>query len=209
MFQFSPYAFMVFVHVASAVALVGQSLGAPLIHARVRGARTLAELRLWLDFARQSARWNPPAALVLLGSGLYLGSAGWWRQPWFQVAVAAWLLNTLLAARLVKPAAAALGAAAARAGDGPVPDDMDALRRRKAWAAARVMLANDLAILYVMIDKPSLIQTLVIVALANVAVGWASLGLERAPLPAPAINAAIPSPPSASASPGATRVPGA
>ena len=168
MFELSSYSLIVFAHVASAMTLVGHSLGSPLVHAMIRDARSLPALRAWLDFARQSARWNPAAALVLLGSGVYLGSAGWWSQAWFHVAVAAWVVNLLLAALVVKRSAAALGMAAARAGDGPVPDDVDRLRRLPGWAAAaRTMLANDLAILYVMIGKPSLVESLAVMAMAN------------------------------------------
>jgi hypothetical protein len=45
---------------------------------------------------RRRSRANPAAAFILLGTGVYLGSAGWWTQAWFHVSLAAWLANSLL-----------------------------------------------------------------------------------------------------------------
>jgi len=193
MMTLSLYSVLVFVHVASAMVLVGHSLGAPLVQVMMREARTLPALRAWLEFARRSARWNPPAALVLLFSGVYLGaSTGWWRQGWFLVALAAWIVNAALAARVLKPAAAALGQAAALAGDGPVPDSLDRLRNGARWSAARVMLANDLVILYVMIDKPSTAGCVLLVGLAQLSLAAVALARKHPALTVPGAGQAPP-----------------
>lgn len=174
--ELSIYTLVLFAHLMSAIVLMGSGLVAPLAHRFVREARTLADLRRWLDFGRRSSKWNPIAALVLLGSGIYLGSIGWWAQPWFYVAIGAWVLNAALAGGVVGRTASVLDQAAARAGDGPVPPSVDALRRSRGWEAAHgAMLGSDVAILYVMMAKPGLTGSvgLVIVAIAlALGVSW-------------------------------------
>ncbi len=174
--ELSPYTLVLFAHLLSAVVLIGSGLVAPLTHRFICAARTLGELRGWLDFGRRSSKWNPVAALVLLGSGVYLGSVGWWSEPWFFVALAAWVLNATLAGAIVGRTAAALGQAAAPGGEAPVPPEVDALRRSRGWALAHdAMLANDLAILWIMLAKPGLVGSVGLLVVALVA----ALGLSR------------------------------
>jgi hypothetical protein len=85
-------------------------------------APTIDRLSDWLDVLRRSVRANPPAAMGLLASGLYLGSEGWWSQPWFYVALGAWVANFSCATFVVKPSVAALSRAATGAGSGPAVD---------------------------------------------------------------------------------------
>lgn len=168
MVNISDYALVLFLHIGAAIVLVGHTLGAPVLHASLRDAATASEVARWLGFARRSARWNPAASLVLLASGLYLGAAGWWRQPWFALAGAAWVANAILVRRVVMPSAGALMAAAIRAGAGPVDPEMARLRHSTAWAlAAQAMIANDFAILFVMIDKPALNAAAVVMLVAH------------------------------------------
>ncbi len=167
--MFEPYSLVLYVHVLSAIALVGHSIGAPLERAAIREAATLGDLRRWIAFAGRSARWNPAVALVLLASGIYLGSAGWWEQAWFHVSLAGWFVNVFLAAFAVGRTAGATMAAAVKAGEGPVPPQVDALRHSNAWALGmQSLLANDLAVLFIMMNKPGLLGSLAAVAVANV-----------------------------------------
>ncbi|HUU33671.1 MAG TPA: hypothetical protein VMW48_06380 [Vicinamibacterales bacterium] len=170
MVNISAYTLMLFLHIGAAIALVGHTLGAPALHASLREATTASDVARLLGFAGRSARWNLAASLVLLVSGLSLGAAGWWQQSWFALAVAAWIANALLATRVVKPSAGALMAAAVSTGDGPVGREMERLRHSTGWAlAARAMIANDLAILYVMIDKPGLAHAAGVMLVAHTA----------------------------------------
>jgi hypothetical protein len=81
--EISIYSTVLIVHVFAAVVLIGSALHAPLARGLVRTAATLDDLRRALDFSRRATRWNPVAAVALLGSGVYLGSIGWWSLPWF------------------------------------------------------------------------------------------------------------------------------
>jgi hypothetical protein len=115
-----------------------------------------------------------------LGTGLFLGSSGWWSQAWFWVALASWLANSALAAAVIQRLGRALGRATAAAGEGPVTGEIDRLRRSPAWdVAGDAMLANDLAILYVMLDKPGLAGALALLAAAQLALAGARLVRAR------------------------------
>ena len=175
MFDLSVYSIVLLVHIASGILLVSSALFAPLTRHAILRAPALDRLRDSLDFLRRSARANPAAAMALLATGLYLGSAGWWHQPWFFVALAAWIANLLLATFAVKPSVIALARAAAGAGNGPIGPDVDRLRRSRRWDVAEgLMRGNDLAMLYVMFVKPSAAESLLVVAAA----GLACLGIE-------------------------------
>ena len=168
--MFEWYSLVLFVHVVAAVALVGHSLTTPISRAVLREARTVRDVGRLAAFEHRLSRWNPAIALVLLASGVYLGSAGWWWQGWFYVSIAAWLVNSALAARIVGPGVAALAAAADAAGDGPVPPGVDALRRSTRLAvASQVMLGADIAILFIMMNKPTTLGSLAILGAVTAA----------------------------------------
>jgi|WetSurMetagenome_2_1015567.scaffolds.fasta_scaffold119003_2 hypothetical protein len=162
------YPSVLFVHVVAAMALVGHSLGTPITRAMSREAGSLAALRNIVGVEARLSRFNPLVALVLLGTGAYLGRAGWWQMPWFYVAAAGWVVNSILGVAVVKRDMQALGAAAAAAGDGPITRTVDALRNSTRLAVAQqVMLANNLGLLYLMMLKPTLAEALGALAVSN------------------------------------------
>ena len=167
--EFSAYSSLLFIHVISAIVLLGSTMYAPLARGLVRNARSATDLRTSLDLARRATKWNPAAAFALLGTGIYLGSIGWWAQEWFYVAITAWVANTVLAIAVINRAEERMARLARNAGDGPITAELDALRRSATWSLAHaVMLANDLAMVYVMYTKPALSGSLALVMSANV-----------------------------------------
>lgn len=148
--------FILYVHIAAAMLLVGGTAAARLADRAVRAAADLCALRGALGAVGSAARLNPALAVALLLTGAVLGR-GWWDAPWFWVAVASWVVNAVLAARFAGPAHHALLLAAQRAGDGAVGADVDALRQRVAPALALdVMVGLDFGLLLLMVLKPSL-----------------------------------------------------
>ena len=144
-------------HIACAVSLVGNTLAARQARGGVRTASDLAGLRGALDVLRRGAQANPALALVVLATGVLLARHGLWQLPWFWVAVGLWLANLVLAVGVVVPAAKRLGAAAAQAGDGPVPEAVDRLRTAAGPATAQdLMIGLDLGMLAMMVAKPGL-----------------------------------------------------
>ncbi len=161
------YEQMVFVHAASAVALLSSSVVAsPGVRAAVRRARTTQEVRAYLAIGRPLLMLEPAAAVVVLASGVYLASvANFWAQGWVQVAVAFWLANAVVAGAVVKPVIGCIAGQAATAVDGPVEQHLDALRWSPRWSfGGDLLMASDAAMLYVMTMKPGLAGSLWIVA---------------------------------------------
>jgi len=176
----SSYTLILFIHVLAATVLIGSSLFTPLLRRAGQTAVSVAELRRSLELGRRAARGNPLAAFTLLATGIYLGKDAWWAEAWFWVAIGAWLVNSALAAGVVQRTAQTLAIAASRAGDGPVGPEIDRLRRSRSWEHAEaVMRANDIALLYVMLDKPGLLGSLSVLVLASLASLTATLLRER------------------------------
>jgi hypothetical protein len=160
------YELIVFVHVAAAVALLsGSVVASPGVRAAVRRAQTTQDIRAHLAIGRPLLVLEPASALVVLASGVYLTNvANFWTQGWVQVSIAFWIANAVVAGAMVKPAIGRVAAEAARAPDGPVGHDLDALRRSPRWSlGGDLLMATDAAMLYVMTMKPELAGALLVV----------------------------------------------
>ncbi len=187
MFDLSLYAIVLLAHITAGFYLVGGAFFAPRIRQAIVAAPSVDALRTWLGFARAATAANPPVALVLLATGVYLGSAGWWSTGWFYVALAAWIVNCALAIGVIGRTAAALGQAAAAAPHGPVGANLDTLRRSRAWdLAEQVMRANDLGMLYVMYMKPTVLEAVLVIAVILAAGLALHAGFTRRHAPAAA-----------------------
>ena len=189
----STYVLIVFVHIASAVLLLGTSvLGEPAVRAAARRATHPQELSAYLQIGHPMAALSLVSALVLLASGIYLSSVGnVWSTGWVQVAVAFWLVNGLLAALVVRPAIRRVSEEADGTSTPFVDRRLDDLRWSRGWTrGVDIMAANDAAMLYLMSVKPTLGGSLAIVLLANlvVAVGRQIMGVQQ-PVPADAASA--------------------
>jgi hypothetical protein len=161
------YELIVFVHSAAAVALLsGSVVASPGVRAAVRRARTMAEMRAYLAIGRPLLVLEPVSALVILITGVYLSSvATFWTQAWVQVAVAFWVVNSVVAGAVVKPHISRIAIQAATQPDGPVGEQVDALRWSPRWSfGGDLIMANDAAMLYVMTMKPGLVGSLAVVA---------------------------------------------
>lgn len=164
------YTIVVFIHIAAAVMLLATSiLGEPAVRAAARRATDTRELRAYLAVGHPMSMISPVAAVVLLASGIYLSSLGsFWALGWVQVAVAFWVVNSVLAGAVMKPAMKRVEAEATTAGDGAVGPPLDRVRRSPGWTwSVDLMAANDAAVLYLMTLKPGLAGSLAVVLLAN------------------------------------------
>jgi hypothetical protein len=186
------YTLVVFVHIAAAVALMaGSVIGSPAVRAAVRRAATVQELRAYLSLGRPLLVLEPAGALLVLASGIYLTSFWGWSLGWIQVAAGLWILNTAVAAALVHPAHKRIAQAAGGAGDEPVGPQLHALRSSPRWLlGGDVLMANDAAVLYLMVAKPGLAVSLATAAGLNALVLVARLVIGRLRRPATAVIAA-------------------
>lgn len=164
---------VLFVHVLAATVLVGGSfVAAPAVGAAVRRARTTQELRTVLALGRPLGMVAQVAALVLLASGAWLATIGhFWTLPWVQVATGFWVVNSVVAGAVHKPATMRLAAAAFASPEGALTGELAALRRSARWVlAGNVLHANNAALLFLMVVKPGLGGSLLAVTIANGAV---------------------------------------
>jgi uncharacterized membrane protein len=201
------YDTVLFVHIAAAVVLVGGSLVAtPAIRSATRRAGSVDELRLWLSFGRPFKTIDPVSSLTLVASGAYLATAGdWWAHAWVQAALALWISNTAIAAGVQNPAIERLATAARKTPAGPVTAQLDALRSNRRWSAtANTLLANDLAVLYLMVSKAGYAAAIVAVTVAQAAVHGTALSLahRRRAQPALTVPTSAPTTPTAPTAPG-------
>jgi len=160
------YSSVLFVHVGAATVLVSSSIAAPFIVGAMRRAGSVGEIATWLDHERRMVRANPAAALVLLLSGAYLTSAGWWGSGWLAVSMALFVLNAAYAARVVAAESQRIGRAAEMTPEGPVPPALDAVRwsERLDWGAD-ILLGADVAAMFIMINKPTPLVSIVVATL--------------------------------------------
>ena len=161
------YSSLLFVHVFSAVFLVGSSLHDLFVRKAILSASTISDLRTWLGFAGRAKRFNPLSAIVLLVTGIALGSAGWWTSGWFYVSVVAWVMNSALAGGVIKRLMMVLARTAATSD--AITTEIERMRRSRALALAEnALLANDVVILFVMMSKPELATSVALLTGANV-----------------------------------------
>jgi hypothetical protein len=170
------YELTVFVHVAAAMSLLsGSVVASPGVRRGVRRARTTQELRAYLSLGSPLLVLEPASAIVVLASGIYLTSvANFGDQGWVQASIAFWIVNAIVAGVVVKPAIGQVAAAAATAADGPLDQHLDVLRNSSRWSiGGDVLMANDIAMLYVMTMKTELVGSLLAVAVTMMAIAAA------------------------------------
>lgn len=181
---------VLFLHILAGAVLLGTSLLDVLLRGQLRGARDMASLERLTALLQRAARVSPAAPLVLLITGSYLASAGFWSAPWVWAAVVLFVVSSALAVGVVGREAGRLNAVAASAGQEPVTAEADLLRWSPRWEiAANVLLANDLVALFLMTNKPGLLGSIALPVLA--ALGAAAACRMRGPSrlsSAPALN---------------------
>lgn len=180
-----------FLHVLAAVFLFGHALTTPFVIVAIREAPTPSALWPWLRFARDSARLNPLAALLLLATGIWLGS-GRWSEGWLQVACALFVVSSALAVGVVKGTGQRLAALAASADDAAISPAVDALRRSPRWTlAASLIIANQVCSLLLMYAQPGLLSSVAVTVAANAGVlALRALRDRKVSTPAPGIPTA-------------------
>ena len=132
-------------------------------------------MRAYLAIGRPLLLIEPLSALIVLVTGVYLTHvANFWSQGWVQVPLVCWFANSVIAVRMLKPVMSRVAAEAAAAGDGPVGQRLDELRRSARWSfGGDLLLANDAAMLYLMTMKPGLAGSLLVVVGTTVIVACA------------------------------------
>jgi uncharacterized membrane protein len=159
--------FLHLVGVAGLIVSLAFSLGGFFLASR---AATVQEVRASLAFVTPADRAIAPAMLVLLASGLWMvGDANWgWGSGWVVVAIAVFVLMGIVGLLVEDPRIAAIRVAAAGLPDGPVPDELDTLRRDPLLTHVACFGASQLvAFLYLMAVKPGWAEATAAVLIAG------------------------------------------
>ena len=168
----SLYTVMKFVHIAAAIVLVGSYLLAPVLHGTIRGATDVRALRALARLQHRVITASGPAAALVLAAGVYMTFAGWsFTDGWIVVSIALFVTNGTLAMSVVDPHVKKLLAATDEASDGPPNVTLIGIMHdTKVLRAMRVVVGIDLAIIFLMVNKPGWAGS-VAVAVAGLALG--------------------------------------
>src|SRR5437588_1027099 len=125
------YDVALFLHVLGVVTLVialAYTLGGLF---RAQRAPDVAGIRSALVFVPIAERLIPPAMIVILAAGLYMvGDGHWgWGTGWVDVAIAVFVLMSVLGPAVEGKRIGALHERIDELPDGPVPPEVEALRR--------------------------------------------------------------------------------
>lgn len=158
------YGFALFVHVVFAILLVGGSAYAHLTVALVPRARTVEGVRSHVAWMHAFVKASGPLAGVVLLAGLYMtSSANLWGAGWPVVSLVLFAMGGAAAAGIIDPKVTAIRTALDEVADGPVTDDVRALRSDRVLTMLSWTLAGaDLAIVYLMTNKPGWAGSLVV-----------------------------------------------
>jgi len=175
------YMLVLLLHVVSATLLLGTSIvGEPAVRAAARRTSRPGELRAYLGVGERMAPISPVTALGVLASGLYLtGAIGAWSLGWVQLSMALWLVNSVVAVAVVKPAVGRVAAEAGETSDGSIGPRLDGMRWSTGWTwGVDILATNDAVMLCIMVLKPGLAGSLATLVLAYTVVvaGRAVLG---------------------------------
>ena len=152
----SLYTLAKFVHIASAIVLVGSYVLAPVVYGAIRGVSDVRAVRALARLQQQVITVSGPAAILVLASGVYMTLAGWsFTDAWIAVALALFVANGALAMSVVDPHLKQLLAAADGASEGPLEQDLaDLVHEPRVVGALRIVVGIDLAIIFLMVNKP-------------------------------------------------------
>lgn len=158
------YDIALFLHLLGVALLIGAVTTTVLATLRTQTASTVAEVRVITAVVEKIDLVIGPAMLLIFADGLYMvsrhgdGGSIRWSSGWVDVAIVVFLVMAVLGPTVEAGHAKRLRAAAAAAPDGPVPADLDALRRSPvALYVSLFGVSQILAFLFLMTNKPDLV----------------------------------------------------
>lgn len=185
------YHVALFAHILGAVPVVGMGFVAPLIMGGMRRARTVDQFRDWGGVLQKMSKVTGIAAGVVFVSGLYMGlTQHSFAQGWLAVGLVLFVVNGILAGGLLDKHIARTLEAAGDAEGGAVPAEAAALAESpRMQGIEAIALGNDLAIVFLMTNKPGWAASLAVAA-AGLAVAAGMVARHaRARRTAPAVAA--------------------
>lgn len=161
------YGTAMFIHVVSAILLVGGSSWAHVTGGMLQRSQTVHGARSHVRFLAVFARASGPLAMVVLLAGAYMATdAALWREGWLLTALALFITVGAGAGLVVNPTVARFEAALDGAADGPMTPELHTeLADRRLTVTLGLFAGADLALVYLMTNKPGLAGSLVVAAI--------------------------------------------
>jgi uncharacterized membrane protein len=201
------YDVALFIHLLGFALLIGEVTTTLIATLRSQTVPTVQELRSVTAVTKKIDVVIGPAMLLILAGGLYMVARGGisWTSGWIDVALVIFLVMAVLGPTVEAGHAKRLLAAAAKEPDGPLPEDLDRLRREPTVVYVSLFGSSQIiAFLYLMTAKPGLVGSLVACAVAGaisaVVAAWRLRSLGMLP------PVQLPGGPEADAAPDATPV---
>lgn len=174
-------------HIVAAILLVGGSAWTHVATTRLRRARTVDEARAHAATVHAFVRASMPLAVATLAAGIYLATVGsYWTSPWLVISLVLFAAVGAMSGSQVDPAITQLVATLDDAPPGPLGADAVAQAHGRGLATIPAVFGGiDLAIVFLMSNKPGLLLS-VVAATLGVVVGLVLAARERRPAPAAA-----------------------
>lgn len=193
------YTVALFAHIVGVLTLFITMALQWLITLRLRGARSIAQVREWIGLTKGVNRLVPVSGVLILGAGIYMTASAWsLLTTWVDVSLGAMGIMMIFSIgvvgrRLKAIERAAAEAIQAREGSqdtpasitGTLPAALQArLDDRALWVSMQMTVAVALGIVFLMTTKPSLTLSLVVVVVSfalGAAVGATTARRQQAP----------------------------
>jgi|SRR6266567_7282573 len=171
----SIYNIVLFLHVSGAIGyFIG--IGTWLFGlATFRRAQRVEQVRVIANLVGLSGPLFAISVLLILVTGLYMALTAWGlRTGWIDVALTSLILMAPLGTALIEPRRRAIDWLASEAPDGPLPESLERRTHDPVLGTAlQTLAALLLGIVFLMTTKPSLTDSLIVIAVA-LALGLAS-----------------------------------
>lgn len=164
---------VLFVHIAGAAVILSYGFVMPLLGRRLANTTSVASMREWADAIHKYGKMGPPAAVTVLLSGIYMTlNAYSFSQGWITVSLVLFVVAGGIAGAILDPHIAKVLEQAEKTPDGPVPPELRAMATDpKSANFESVMLGFDVAILFMMTNKPGWIGALIATAVGLLIAG--------------------------------------
>ena len=157
---------VLFFHIMGAVILVSMGFIMPVMTGALHRTPTVAGMREWVTAMQKYTRLGPPAAIVVLLSGLFMTwDAYSFSDGWIVVSLVLFVMAGGIAGGILEPHLKKVLGAAEATPDGPVPAELRAVAAdSRAENFESLMLGFDFAIVFMMTNKPGWTGALIAMA---------------------------------------------
>ncbi len=162
------YRLALFVHILGAFGLIAALAIEAISLPGLRRAQRAEDARPWLTGMRVNRIVGPVSIVLILVTGLYMTATSWGPQGWILVALGSLVLIAILGALLTGTRMARIGPRVFTT-TGAIPAELAAMLQDPVLlVSARIRVALVIGVLFLMTVKPTLVPSLIAIAVAAV-----------------------------------------